>query len=209
VSGDFTAMYSDEEDLIHSLLSGDDMAFSMIYSRYAEILFAYGCGFGFERELIKDAIQDVFYKLYFNRNLLKDVKNLRYYLYRMLKNRLLDINRSVVAFDDIQSDELTFDIKADILDNMIAEEEKKEIEHKIEALFCVLTSRQREAIYLRYIREMEYEEIGKLLDMTAPAVRKLVARAIKRLREINNNGYLLFCLFSYLFYENFQLNGNI
>ena len=47
----------------------------------------------------------------------------------------------------------------------------------------ILTDKQKEAVYLRFIQELEYEEVANLLDMTAPAVRKLISRAIKRMRD--------------------------
>lgn len=46
-----------------------------------------------------------------------------------------------------------------------------------------LSGSQREAIYLRYIMEMEYDEIVKILNINAESVRKLVYRGIDRLRE--------------------------
>ncbi len=46
-------------------------------------------------EVLKDAIQDVFVKLYLNRRSLSEVRNLKYYLFRSLKNNLLDMFESI------------------------------------------------------------------------------------------------------------------
>ena len=77
---------------------------------------------------------------------------------------------------------------------MIEEEDRKTIEEQIEVYLNLLTSRQREAIYLRYIDEMDYEEIAEILNMTAPAVRKLVCRGIARLRMESLNYLPLYLL---------------
>lgn len=77
---------------------------------------------------------------------------------------------------------------------MIAEEERTAIERQIQQYLNLLTGRQREAVYLRFIEEMEYEEIAEVLDMTAPAVRKLICRAIARIRTEDMSLLLFLCL---------------
>ena len=69
------------------------------------------------------------------------------------------------------------------LSPVVANEDKAAIETEIKNLLEILTDRQKEAVYLRFIQELEYEEVANLLDMTAPAVRKLISRAIKRMRD--------------------------
>jgi DNA-directed RNA polymerase specialized sigma24 family protein len=62
--------------------------------KYADQLLSYGTGLGFERETLKDAIHDVFCKLYADKRFLMNVKSLRSYLFRSLRNRLINIYRS-------------------------------------------------------------------------------------------------------------------
>ncbi len=174
---------NDEAKLLQSFLAGNKDAFSLIYKKYVNELFAYGMGLGVDRETLKDAIQDVFYKFHENKKQLAAVNNLKYYLLRILKNRLLNIYRAEMKISDESPVELSFTIKSTVLDDLIQEEEQLAIQTKVDNLLKVLTDRQREAIYLRFIQEMEYEEIGKLLEMTPQASRKLVSRAIKRMRE--------------------------
>lgn len=176
---------SEKEDLtyIESFLSGNDDAFSALYIKYVDELFAYGIGLGFDRDTLKDAIQDVFYKLYFEKKTLKKVVRLKFYLLKSLKNRLFDLYRSTVETTSISLHEASFPVKSTILDHIVGEEERKDIQNHIDQLLSKVTDRQREAIYLRFMQELEYEEIGELLEMTPPAVRKLVSRAIKRMRE--------------------------
>ncbi|MDR0393714.1 MAG: sigma-70 family RNA polymerase sigma factor [Tannerella sp.] len=179
---------SDEEDIIrlHSFLNGDDGAFSFIYNKYVDELFAYGTGLGFEREVLKDAIQDIFVKFYMSKTQLKGVVHLKYYLFRMLKNRLLDTYKFDVRRNSLEmSSELPFLIEPSVLDELIAGEEKADLELRVGELLQVLTDRQKEAVYLHFIQELAYEEVANLLDMTAPAVRKLISRAIKRMRNEN------------------------
>jgi len=186
---------NEEQTLIKQFIAGDNHAFSLIYKRYLNVLFAYGTALGFDRETVKDAIQEVFYKLHENKKHLGKLDGLKYYLLRMLKNHLLDVYRAEIETNDIDSYELTFSIKTTVLDELITQEEQEQLHVKINSLLSLLTNRQREAVYLRFIQEMEYEEIGKLLDLTPHASRKLVSRAVKRMREEASIA-MLFTLFS-------------
>lgn len=174
---------NEEQTLIKTFIAGSSYAFSQIYEKYLNVLFAYGMALGFDRETVKDAVQEVFYKLHENKKHLGKLDGLKYYLLRMLKNHLLDVYRSEIETNDIDFYELTFSIKTTVLDELITKEEQEQLQTKIDSLLNLLTNRQREAVYLRFIQEMEYEEIGKLLDLTPHASRKLVSRAVKRMRE--------------------------
>ena len=165
-----------DEVVFQRFVDGDDAAFTFIYNKYVDLLLQYGRSLGFEKEVLKDAIQDVFVKLYLNRRNLSEVRNLKYYLLDMLK-----VSVDTCSIDDYQ---YKFTIKWNILNELIAEEDKKEIEGKLNKLLSSLTGRQREIIYLRFIHELEYEEIASLMHMTIQSSRKAVSRAIGKMRML-------------------------
>lgn len=162
-----------------------------IYNRHIDALLSYGIGLGFPRELIKDAIQDIFYKLSLKRRELEKVDNIKHYLFRMLKNRLLDLSKSTIQTQEIEEYQNTFVIRVTVLDRMIAREDSQAIAHKVESLLNRLTDRQREAVYLRFTQEMDYEEIASLLDISSQAARNLIFKAMRRMREQENEPLLL------------------
>ncbi|MDL2221145.1 sigma-70 family RNA polymerase sigma factor [Parabacteroides sp. OttesenSCG-928-N08] len=178
-----TPIAEEERPLIQAFISGNNYAFSLLYKRYSNGLFAYGMAMGFERETVKDAVQEVFYKLYDRKKQLATIKNLKHYLLKMLKNYLFDQYRSQGESNLIDSHEQHFSITTTVLDELITHEEQMQLRQRVDHLLQLLTDRQREAIHLRFILEMEYEEIGELLNMTPQASRKLISRAIKRMRE--------------------------
>lgn len=186
----------EERHLLESFIDGDNNAFSAIYTKYVDELFAYGMGLRIEEAELKDAIQEVFFKLYENRKKLSHVRNIKYYLFRMLKNHLINIRNSTPFTYDISSPGYEFSIKTTVLDDMIRKKDRELIEETVDNLMKTLTSRQKEAVYLRFIQELSYDEVGSLLDMTPQASRKLVFRAIKRMRETNLNILLILCFFN-------------
>jgi len=188
-----------EDEILRDFCNGSEFAFTTLYNKYVNTLLPYGISLGFNREILKDAIQDVFIKLYSNRQQLKEVKNFKFYLFRSFKNRLLDIQKGTVDTNELDPHEMRFSIKTTVLDDLIEEEDRTLIQNKINQLLGCLTNRQREAIFLRFIHEMDYEEVGKLLSMTPQASRKLVSRAIGRIREKNLMAYLAIFISAYSF----------
>ena len=173
-----------DEVVFQRFVNGDDAAFTFIYNKYVDLLLQYGRSLGFEKEVLKDSIHDVFVKLYLNRKNLSEVRNLKYYLFRSLKNNLLDLLKSSVDTCNIEDYQYKFTIKWNVLNDLIAEEDKKEIEKKLNKLLDSLTGRQKEIIYLRFIHGMEYEEISSLMNMTIQSSRKAVSRAISKMRSV-------------------------
>lgn len=167
-------------------MSLDNPIYSQIYKEYVNDLYSYGISLGFSESKCMDAIHDIFCKLYVNKKYLDNVHNIKYYLFKSLKNRLIDIKKQEdkVKFNDI--DEYNFSIEVSVMDIIIDEEERKSLEDKVKSLMDSLTNNQREAIYLRYMLEMEYDEIGEILNINAESVRKLVYRGIDKLREQTN-----------------------
>lgn len=183
----------DEASLLARFLKGDDTAFALIYRKYANPLLSYGMGLGFDRETLKDAIHDVFCKLYTNKSFLENIKSPKSYLFKSLRNKLINIHKSQTDQIDIDENESHFTVKVTVLDELIRDEDRVQIQNGIEKYLNCLTSRQREAVYLRFIQDLDYEEIAVLLDMSPHGVRKLTSRAIIRIRE--HNKLLLFLLF--------------
>ena len=145
-----------ELNIINRFLHGDHEAYSLLYREHIQELFSYGKALTGNDERLKDAIQDVFYKLLSNPAALKDVQNLKYFLFKSLKNRLIDILKSEMrqsqSGEAAAYEQIDFTINdVTVLDSLIEEEERLELSRKIKSLLNLLTPRQREAVCLRYI----------------------------------------------------------
>ncbi len=169
------------------LETGKERHFSALYAHYVDILYAYGIQSGFEEEICKDAIQDVFVKLYTSRKKLHHIENPTGYLIRTYKYRLIDIIRKDTRTDHVEQAESTFIAKTTILDNIIDDETAQKLKSKVDKLLNILTDQQREAVYMRYMLELDYEEIAGILRVKPESARKIIYRAIKKLREENPN----------------------
>ena len=75
------------------------MQFIALYKFYYQDLYAYGVSLGFNTEDVKDAIQEVYLKLYFNERLCIDEKKIKFYLLRSVRNQLIDWERTkIISF---------------------------------------------------------------------------------------------------------------
>lgn len=177
--------------------TGIDLA--TVYNLYVDDLFTYGCYLGFENEIVKDAIHDVFVRITSNDKILNQITHIKFYLFKSLKNRLYDIHKGMqreVPLENIQPlDTMPFNIEVNVEDNLIEKEEQLQIKTELELILRSLTERQREIIYLRYVQEYDYQQIAELLHISVHSCRKLVSKAILSLREKYGMLFLLSSLF--------------
>lgn len=160
-----------------------------IYNEYLDTLYSYALHLGFDEQTAMDAIHDVFYKLCTQHSSLNEINNLRSYLFRSLRNRLIDMKRvnREISFPLNTQDEIQeifhFELRVTIEDELIIKEDAEEIRQKVENVLTRLTDRQREVVYLRYIREYSYEEIAEIMQISVAACRNLISKSITRLKE--------------------------
>ncbi len=155
-----------------------------LYNRYVDDLFAYAIHLGFERHLVMDAIHDVFIKLYADNTTEPDrIQNMKFYLFRALRNTLINSAKKKSNFDiNLSEIEHTHD-ETDEADNyLLTEEQEQIVKDKVEKLLKTLTKRQYEIVYLRYVEEYDYDHIAQIMKITPGACRKLIHKAMKSLR---------------------------
>lgn len=167
----------------------DDPSFSLLYNTYVEVLYAYGIHLGFRDELCKDAIQDVFYNLYVKKSELRKIKNPTAYLFKSYKYRLIDLVRKEAKIENIDSYEDSFTLYINILDNIVDAEESTLLKKKVEKLLECLSGQQREALYMRYMLGLGYDEIGEILQINSDSVRKLMYRSMEKIRQNIDNDH--------------------
>ena len=160
--------------------------FSQLYKKHVNSLYRFGIGKGFSHDACLDIIHDIFCKL-IEKNTVFETDNIKHYLFRCFINRHMDIQKSRKNVIQTDVNDLPFVLDVSLEnsteENMIEDEEKERLKQKVDFLLGLLSDRQRTAVYLRFMEEMEYDEIGNLLNMNAESVRKLVFRALEKLRK--------------------------
>ena len=182
----------------HQSVQEGDMQFIALYKFYYQDLYAYGVSLGFNTEDVKDAIQEVYLKLYFNERLCIDEKKIKFYLLRSVRNQLIDWERTKKDTSSIEEEERSFKLSVSVEENFISDEEDLLLKKRVNRILDLLTDHQREIVYLHFIEEMPYEEIAVMLDMKIQTVRGQVFKAMEKLRKLDSKYYFLFFLILYL-----------
>lgn len=175
----------DEQYRWQQFLEGTQQALSDIFLFHHDDLFRYGLKLTGNQEMVKDCIQDLFLKLWKNRRNLQMVNSVKPYLFKSLRNHLIDsiglLKPNVPMSDEIEDHlEIIYSHEDFLIHNQVTEE----IRQQVIAALNKLTKRQREAIYLRYFEELDFETIANLMDMNLQSVRNTLSRAMMLLRDL-------------------------
>ena len=182
----------------HQSVQEGDMQFIALYKFYYQDLYAYGVSLGFNTEDVKDAIQEIYLKLYFNERLCIDEKKIKFYLLRSVRTQLIDWERTKKDTSSIEEEERSFKLSVSVEESFISDEEDLLLKKRVNRILDLLTDHQREIVYLHFIEEMPYEEIAVMLDMKIQTVRGQVFKAMEKLRKLDSKDYFLFFLILYL-----------
>jgi len=167
-----------------SFKKGNDVAFAHIYSTYAKRLFHYGLKFTSDHLLVEDAIHDLFTLLIKKRKRLGDTNNILFYLLKALKRILLrKLEKEKRLLYSEETPNYKFDISWSVEQQIIIEET---IQYKNAILLKALNSltpRQKEAVYLRFTKELDYQSVAEIMGVSVEACRNLISKAISVLKQ--------------------------
>lgn len=183
---------------------GEKDALGKIFQTYYNDLYFYGLKIISVPDLVKDVIQEIFIRLWENRNNLGHVTKVKSYLLVALRNELIHAlkkNHIWNVDNEVKVEPFTLAIE----DLLISEEDSKLLSKRLVISLNKLSERQREVILLRFYHNLTFEELAQVLEMNVQSVRNLLFRALEKVRsdlkDIGFQGYenielILFLLFS-------------
>lgn len=189
-----TKKRNSDQIIWENFLCGDDEAYTYIYREYSQALYAYGMHFTSDKGLVEDCIQDVFIKIFQNRRHLQSTDNIKLYLFITLKNKLFNIFRKDIKYSQIDSLEPVFAAEYTIEDEIIENEREQFLNEKMIRMLEVLSPRQKEIIYYRFVEGLSYEEICQIMDMNYQSTQNLIQRSLKKLRTTFSQAEMQFVL---------------
>lgn len=182
-------------------IAGNNDALSSLYKEFAHDLFSYGMKICKDEHLIKDCIQEVFIHMIDRRKDLKATSGIHVYLFKSLRNKILEVLRSENRKQNIVSGlagEEDYEQHAEQI--IIDSEHVKGANNVINTAISKLPTRQREIIYLKYTEGLNYDEIAELLQIDKASARTLLYRSLKTVKDLlSKNLLLLTVIFSSLF----------
>jgi len=190
-------LITNDTKLWEDFKKGEKYALTHIYYRYADPLFSYGKKFSSDDELVKDAIQDLFFDLIRTRAMLGTTDHIFFYLIKALRRRLFQTQNKIkkLIAVDLETEMKAANIVYSIEDEWIQKEELTKKEEIIRKGLAELSPKQREILYYRFTCDFEYEKICEIMSMKYDSARKMVFRALKTLREhLNETNFTFFMM---------------
>lgn len=163
------------------------------FRSHFDSLYNYGLRITKDGELVKDCIQELFFRMWKNNIDFTSVSNQKPYLLKGLRRQILNVLELKYNQMDRVKVEETLSIEFSVEDCYIHNQYEEELRIKILNALNNLSKKQREAIYLRYFENLGYEEIAEIMNINLQSAKNNVQRGLDSLKEM-----LSAILFSYL-----------
>lgn len=165
--------------------AGNREAFDKLYTLFSADLYRYGYNLVRNRQVVEDCLHELFLHIHEHRHKLGHTDNIQFYLYRALRRRLMD---SVARLTKYGSDMYLFDeanfslqpYEKSLIDEELADEQKRLLMHQLNRL----PKRQKEILYLVYMKGLTYPQTAEVMDITMKSVYNTVNIALTSLRVL-------------------------
>ncbi|ODS83056.1 MAG: hypothetical protein ABS46_07415 [Cytophagaceae bacterium SCN 52-12] len=174
---------NDDHALWSALKAGDKHSLGKLFDRYARILIAYGCRMVGNKEIAKDAVQEVFFDLWLYRDNLAGEVEVKYYLFRCLRNVLIRTNPERSHAPLLEERAYPTHTEDSLEAKWLDAENEKDWNIRITRSLNALSEREREIISLKYYSGLKIKEIVSLLGLKDQTVANTLQNALTKLRK--------------------------
>jgi RNA polymerase sigma-70 factor (ECF subfamily) len=180
-----------DEELMLACRDGSDDALEQLFKRYHRPLFAFVCRYLRDVDRAEDVVQEVFFRVYNNRENYQPTAKFSSWVYRIARNLCIDEKRRLwsrsVVLDSQISDDSGSEIQSMAVDRGRNAREKYSDKSKMDLILEAIESlsdEQREVMLLHKYEGLSYKEIAEILDVTPESVKQRAYRAHMRLRHL-------------------------
>lgn len=180
-------MEKSDVELIHSILSGDDSAFSELVQKYQKSVHALAWRKVGDFQVAEEITQDAFLQAYKKLATLKNPNQFAGWLYVIASNLCSDWHRRKKPTMQSLEATKTKTLEKTAYEHYLAEErEKAAAEHRrelVKNLLDKLPESERTVVTLHYLGEMTSEAISKFMGVSVNTIKSRLRRARKRLQK--------------------------
>jgi RNA polymerase sigma-70 factor (ECF subfamily) len=181
-----------EQALLRLVAAGNMQAYQQLFEMYWDQVYGTGLRLTKAPEQAKDLVQDIFLKVWDNREKLQGVRNFSAYLYMTTKNLIHDQVRSRVFRESNREFLTNYFAYTESSPQLLLEQ--KEMGEVLEAAINKLPPKLREVINLRRLEGLSHKEIAIRLNISYISSKTYMVRALMALRKemSRHAGKLLF-----------------
>jgi len=176
-----------DTELLLRLQNGDEKAFANLFYAYKDKLLSFAFSFTHSEAKAEDVVQEVFLKIWQNREKMSDVDNFNAYIYRIAQNYAIDELRRFSK----ETLSLTSHFSADeiVINGPVEDLLNKEISQKIVEAVNKLPPQQKIIYTLHNEEGFKYEEIASQLDISVSTIRNHMSQAMRNIRKVLSLSY--------------------
>lgn len=173
-----------DRELITSLRNGDRGALAELFERNYDHLLHYGIRIKGDQSMVEECVQELFIYLYEYSDRIGNVQQVRAYLFKSLRRRVLQKTYAEGKQEERRSQmldraDMTFYLQ-DIDGALDTDERTRTV---LLQELNKLPWRQREAVYLRYFNQLSTKEIAEIMGAANQTVLNTLYQALKNLRK--------------------------
>lgn len=169
-----------EKELLTKLKSGDKIAFKQLYQLYSDRLASKLIYLLKSEDLAQDILQDVFLKIWINREMIDAELSFGAFLYKIATNLSKNVIRKNI-YDQVMRLEVGQEAVYHPMEEGDDAEQAKAI---LDQAMDQLTDRQREVYTLHKLEGLSYQEISEKLDISVSAINHHIQKANKHLKAV-------------------------
>lgn len=185
----------EDKILWYSFVSGDKTAFSTIFKLYYSELHNYGLKISKNKPITEDCLQDFFIYLFEKRKTIENVNSIKVYLMISFKRALLKKIKKEKVFTDYNILSLPISSFEFSPEDIIVKKEFTSIKANLLAeMLNKLSTREREALYLKYYSDLNISEIASVMNISYQSTLNTIQKSFKRLRKSAENQSIKYIL---------------
>ncbi len=179
-----------DEDLMHAIAQGDELAFEALYDRYSSLLYGLCLRMLGKRSDAEALLTEVFFEVWEKADRYESYRgSLRTYLVMLTRSRAIDKSRSESsrrAAEEVAGKPV-FSSTAHPLQAIIQEENRDIVRQAVNEL----TDLERQALFLAFFDGLSYRQVALQLDKPLGTMKSIIRRALHRLRQaLRSSGVL-------------------
>lgn len=191
-----------EHDLLLALKQGDHRAFNTIYSRHKTELTIGIIRMVKSTELTEELLQDLFMRLWANRETIDPSKSIRAYLYKAAKNMVIDLLRRAAKEQYIHQQIIA--ASSELYQHVEESLFKKENEALLKQAIDQLPPQRKKIFVHCKLEGKSYKEVADLYHISTTTVNDHIQKSTHAIREylMRKPGFQLSVLLAFLFSGN-------
>jgi RNA polymerase sigma-70 factor (family 1) len=171
----------DERAILDRVAQGDANAFEFLFNQYRNKVIYFAWKFLRSDARAEDVLQEVFLKVWTNREQLPDINNFKAWLNTLTRNYIYNALRRLAteeAFIKELSVKKVPPDQAPVLDDLSFDE----LQHALDAAVANLTSQQKKVFELSRIEGLKHEQIAEKMEISRDTVKKHMTDALRKIR---------------------------